>query len=262
MKQMLDVFHVSKPIIGMLHLFGYSTASIRDLAKREITWMYENGVDAVLAEDYGSQNQEDVEWALDYLKSQYPGHVYGVNLLGDCDRAFVLAEQYGAAFVQMDSVCGHLRQGNRMSGWEKPGIRSKSCDGDFAEALNAVRTAHPVFLLGGVRFKYQLVRSKRSLAEDLALGKERCDAIVVTGQGTGMLTDMEKIREFRQCLGEFPLIVGAGVTEDSVREQLQIADGAIVGSWFKQKGITEYPVDPERVKRFMQIVKRVREECP
>ena len=262
MKQMPDVFHVSKPMIGMLHLFGYGTASIRDLAKREIAWMYENGVDAVLAEDYGSHNPEDVEWALDYLKSQYPGHVYGVNLLGDCDRAFALAEQYGAAFLQMDSVCGHLRQGSHMSGWDKPGIRAKTCDDDFAEALSAARAEHPVFLLGGVRFKYQLVRSKRSLAEDLALGKERCDAIVVTGEGTGMLTDMEKIREFRRHLGDFPLIVGAGVTEDSVREQLQIADGAIVGSWFKQEGVTENPVDPKRVKRLMDIVKQVREECP
>ena len=82
---------------------------------------------------------------------------------------------------------------------------------------------------------------------------------MVTGAGTGMDTGIEKIQRFRDALGDFPLFVGAGMTAETCAKQLMIADGAIVGSWFKQNGITEAPVDPERVKQFMIIVKAVRE---
>ena len=196
--------------------------------------------------------------ALDELKKHYPEKAYGVNLLSDPEKAFRLAVQYGASFVQIDSVCGHLRPGSNMSGHDKPKLYDKTCDGDFAQNLADLRAAYPVFLLGGVRFKYQPVRSRRSVEEDLTIGKERCDAVVVTGAGTGINTGMGKIQQFRQCLGDFPLFVGAGMTAETCREQLSVADGAIIGSWFKQGGRTEAPVDPERVKQFMQIVSETR----
>ncbi len=80
--------------------------------------------------------------------------------------------------------------------------------------------------------------------------------IVVTGSGTGIDTGVEKILQFRDILGDFPLFVGAGMTTETCEAQLAIADGAIVGSWFKQSGITEAPVDPNRIKQFMDIVKK------
>lgn len=83
---------------------------------------------------------------------------------------------------------------------------------------------------------------------------ERCDAIVVTGEGTGISTDLDKIKTFRTVLGDFPLIVGAGMTEGNVVEQLALADGGIVGSWFKEYGKVEHPVDDERVDVFMTTV--------
>ena len=149
-ENILKTFHTDKPIIGMLHLNGFTPDRVHEWAKREIEQMYGNGIDAVLAEDYFG-TPDDVEWVLDYLHSQYPDCVYGVNLLGDTERGFRLAKQYGAAFLQMDSVCGHLRPGCHMKGHDKPNLDSKTCDGDFAERLEMLRTECPVFLLGGVR---------------------------------------------------------------------------------------------------------------
>ena len=258
MKEQMDkVFRVDKPILAMLHLNGGTPERIQDIAISEIANLYGNGVDGILVEDYFGTSR-DVEWALDYLQRNYPDHIYGVNLLGDPEKGFRIATQYGASFLQIDSVCGHLRPGSHMKGYDKPDLYDKTCDGDFAERLAELRAEYPVFLLGGVRFKYQAVRSGRSTAADLELGKNRCDAVVVTGAGTGINTDMEKIREFRDVLGDFPPFVGAGMTAETCREQLSVADGAIVGSWFKQDGITEAPVDPERVKQFMSIVKEMR----
>ncbi len=260
MKSLQQVFKVDKPILAMLHLNGSTPDLVHELAKREISQLYTNGVDAILVEDYFG-SPDDVEWALAELKRNDPEKAYGVNLLGDPEKAFRLAVQYGASFVQIDSVCGHLRPGSHMRGHDKPNLYDKTCDGDFARNLAELRAAYPVFLLGGVRFKYQPVRSGRSLEEDLAIGKERCDAVVVTGAGTGIDTGMEKIRQFRHALGDFPLFVGAGMTAETCREQLSVADGAIIGSWFKQDGRTDAPVDPDRVKNLMEIVKQLRESA-
>lgn len=235
MKSVKVVFGVNKPIIGMLHLSGYGREKVLENAKREIEIMYRNGVNAVLVENYFG-DRVDVENTLKYLRETYPDKAYGVNMLGFPEMAFDFARKYGAQFVQMDSVCGHLEP-----------IYEKS----FLKKLETMRGDGDIFLLGGVRFKYQPVRSGRSLEEDLKLGMERCDAVVVTGEGTGISTDLEKIKTFRSILGDFPLIVGAGMTAEIAQEQLAYSDGAIVGSYFKEYGEAEYPVDEERVKEFV-----------
>lgn len=236
MTSLKEVFGVDKPIIGMLHLMGFGREKVLENAKREIEIMYRNGVNAVLVENYFG-DRVDVENALRYLQAVYPNKVYGVNMLGFPEMAFDLARKYGAKFVQMDSVCGHLEP---------------SYEKSFLKKLEAMRGNGDIFLLGGVRFKYQPYRSGRSLEEDLKLGMERCDAIVVTGEGTGISTDLEKIKTFRSILGDFPLIVGAGMTAQTARQQLTFSDGAIVGSYFKEHGEAEYPVDEDRVKEFIR----------
>ena len=237
------LFDIDKPIIGMLHLNGFTQENVHDLAKREIELMYANGVDAVLVENYYG-TADDCAWALEYLCSQYKDYVYGVNILGNSELAFSLAREYNAAFIQIDSVCGHLTP-------KKDEILSRE--------LAGLRKNSSAFLMGGVRFKYQPIKSGRTVEEDLLIGKYRCNAVVVTGSATGESTDIEKIKLFREVLGKFPLIVGAGMNDENCREQISIADGAIIGTFFKQNGETHNPIDPERVKRLMTIVKEVRE---
>ncbi|MBQ7486268.1 MAG: membrane biogenesis protein [Clostridia bacterium] len=256
-EQIQRVFRENKPIIAMLHLSGHYQDEVQELAKREIELYYSNGVDAVLVEDYFG-TARDVVWALDYLSRSYSECVYGVNLLSDPEEGFELASQSGAAFLQIDSVCGHLMPGRTGTVYDGQKLTRINRDGDYAERLAALRAKYPVFLLGGVRFKYQPIRSGRSVEEDLIIGKERCDAVVVTGGGTGQDTGMEKIQLFRNVLGDYPLIVGAGMTIDTCRDQLSVADGAIIGSWFKVDGRAENPVDPKRVRQFMDVVLEVR----
>ena len=237
----LELFEEKKPIIGMIHLGGGGGEGFRARARLEIGQMYECGLDAVLVEDYFG-TAEDVAWTLAYLRDNYPGKIYGVNLLGDFSGSYEAARHYGAAFMQVDSICGHLQPQR---------------DLEYARMIGSLRDG-TVSVLGGVRFKYQPVLSGRSVEEDLRLGMERCDAIVVTGAGTGINTELDKIKAFRQVTGSFPLIVGAGLTAETVREQLIYADGAIVGSWFKEEGKAVNPVDPRRLERFMSEVRALR----
>lgn len=88
------------------------------------------------------------------------------------------------------------------------------------------------------------------------LAKMRCDAVVTTG-GTGSDTPIEKLKEFRNVLTDFPLIVGAGVTAETVKEKLQYADGVIVGSWLKDFHDAACDVNEEYVKEFVKAAKAV-----
>lgn len=232
----------NKPIIGMLHLRGANDEERVRVAVAEIDQLIEGGVDAVLVENYFG-SPEVVERVLAYLAEERTGVLYGVNVLDDFERTFEFADRYGARFVQLDAVAGHL---------------DPAADGVFGLRLAELRQAIACCVLGGVRFKYQPVRSGRSLAEDLEIAKTRCDAVVVTGPGTGVETDIAKIAEFRRLLGDFPLLVGAGVTDENAPSQLAETDGAIVGSFFKRSYIDDDWVEPAHVQRFMAKIREIR----
>lgn len=238
-----ELFGVTKPILAMLHLQGDSPQDVLDRAMRETEILVGNGVDGLIVEDYfGSRH--DVEAVLAQLANDTPPVPYGVNVLDDGATSFALAEYYGARFVQMDSIAGHL-----------PAAQ----DAQFASATEKVRHGSSLVLLGGVRFKYQKVQSGNPLAVDLRIAMRRCDAVVVTGDRTGQQTSLDKIRTFREVLGtDFPLVVGAGVTPKNCREQLEVADAAIVGSSLKETGEVAGEVSARAVADFMDEVRLLR----
>jgi len=54
------------------------------------------------------------------------------------------------------------------------------------------------------------------------------------------------------------VFVNTGVRLENVEEQLSIADGAVVGTFFKYDGVFENHVDEKRVNVFMNKVKAIR----
>lgn len=237
------VFDAPKPILGMLHLGGDDPADRIARAVEEARIMAGEGVDGLVVENYFG-DRDDVERVLDRLLALNPGPRIGINVLRDNDRAFALARRYPVAFIQIDSVCGHLPPDQ---------------DAAFADKLAAERAGQTALLLGGVRFKYQPVLSGRSEAEDVRLGAGRCDALVVTSDATGQETDPAKTRRIRAAAGgAVPILIGAGMTEANAESQLAIADGAIVGSWLKEGHRDKGRVVAAHVARFMAAVRKAR----
>lgn len=228
------LFANGKPVIGMIHTNHTDKESTLQLAQREIEIYLRHGVYPLIENYFG--DDDDCEDVLRWMQQKHPGEIYGLNILGNFYRSFELAEKYGASFIQIDSVCGHL----------KPAL-----DEEYESALKLLRSNSDCTVLGGVRFKYQPVKSGRTLAEDLKIGMGRCDAIVCTGEGTGLATPMEKVEKFKQILGDFPVIIGAGVAIDMIEACRKNSDGLIVGSWFKDNHRAEYSVNEEYVKDFM-----------
>ena len=82
--------------------------------------------------------------------------------------------------------------------------------------------------------------------------------MIVTGRMTGSEPDVDLVKRVKRVVGETPVIIGSGLTAENAEKLLKYADGAIVGTYFKVKGITQNPVDPERVRKLMEVVKKVR----
>lgn len=241
-KDFLKIFKNNKPIMGMLHLKGDSEKEIIEKAYLEAKIITDNGVDAVIVENYFGK-PEHVRLVLNEFKSNNVPFIYGVNLLDDDEANFKAAIKYDAAFLQLDSVAGHL---------------TPEDDIEFEKFINRWRREYEGAVIGGVRFKYQPYLSGRSLEEDLIIGMNRCDAIAVTGEGTGMPTEISKILEFKNITKDFPLLVTAGVTPQSAPAQFKYTDGAIIGSYFKEGYKADGDVSAENVIEFMKIVEAIR----
>lgn len=241
-RNFLSLFSEKKPILAMLHLRGETRQEKFEHALLEAGLLIGGGADAVIVENYFG-DYEDMEAVLQAFCREQVDFVYGVNALHNDALGFELAKKYGASFIQLDSVAGHL---------------TPEQDEQFGRDIARWRADYDGCVIGGVRFKYQPYLSGRSLEEDLAIGMTRCDAIAVTGEGTGKTTPMEKILEFRRIIGAFPLVVGAGMTPETCARQLAAADAAIVGSYFKKGHIDDGYVEPAYVRAFMQQVQRCR----
>lgn len=218
---------LNKSIIGMIHLSGYYPV---ERALEEIKIYEDCGLFGALVENYHS-GVEDVIETLKLVKTNIN---LGVNILpNEYQMAFKIANDYGCKFIQLDFISGRYE-------------RNKSIDIDD---YMKYRDLYPdIFVMGGVWPKYYVPVKGSNLSYDLTEATKLCDAVVVTGQGTGKETPIEKIKRFKEVLGDFPIVIGAGINSENIKDQMQLANGAIIGSSFKPSNNTTIKVDKELVK--------------
>ncbi|XP_044283987.1 uncharacterized protein F13E9.13, mitochondrial-like isoform X1 [Varanus komodoensis] len=83
------------------------------------------------------------------------------------------------------------------------------------------------------------------------------DGVVLTGTATGMEADPKELEEVRHAV-KIPVLVGSGVTLNNAKNYLG-ANALIIGSYFKKEGYWANSIDPDRVKRFMDHIGRLRD---
>jgi len=236
-----------KPIIGMIHLTGPEPMKV-DRAMEELEIYERNGLDGVIVKNFHG-TLESVVRTLDKIHKEYGGNLkIGINLLpNEFLQSFVLADYFNCDFIQVDYVAGKYEGGNNKT-LVMPDELFEPTREKFWE----------IVVLGGVWPKHYTPVGDSNLENDLREGSKRVDAVVVTGDYTGNETPIEKIEEFRRIIGDQPLIVGAGLTPENVKKQLELADGGIVGTYFKRNDSTREKVDEYRVRKFMGAVREVR----
>jgi membrane complex biogenesis BtpA family protein len=252
-----NCFSIKKPIIAMVHVLPgqreVQLAQALQDAERLIPY-----VDGLITENYGlgysgtnTATRATAERICEItahveLLTKGTNVVVGVNILpNDYLLAFEVAHSTSACFIQMDHVTG-----------EFVGRESVS-----VHAFRVARCHYSgIAVLGGVHPKYYTLKNPtQSIADSARTAAELADAIVVTGEHTGGATALGDLYSVKAVCPDTPLIIGSGLNEDNVLEQLAVADGAIVGTAFKDRGVVPgEPISVERVKRLMDKVWKLR----
>jgi uncharacterized protein len=116
-----------------------------------------------------------------------------------------------------------------------------------------------VRILADIQGKYTVPCSPRPLTDSAQDAQNRglADAVIITGSGTGHSASLDDIRKVKKSIN-IPVLVGSGITPQNLAEMMDVADGAIVGSFFKRNGELANSVDADRVRQIMEIARKVR----
>lgn len=266
-----DLFGNDKAIIGMVHLLplpgspayeGWGIEEIEDHALRDAVTLEEGGVDGLIVENM---------WDLPYYSgwrrippeevashSVVARHIVrntslpvGITVIHNGGRAALgIAKAAGAKFVR---VCLYVGA----AVWDTGEL-------DHGNAADLMRLRKMLYA-EDVRFFVDVVKKHSVVFPGIDLETHAtwadfylADAIIVTGRMTGEPPTPEDVRRVKEVVGDTPVLVGSGLTPENAEKLLAHADGAIVGTYFKVNGLTQNPVDPERVRRLMDVVRRIR----
>src|SRR6266545_1467213 len=78
------------------------------------------------------------------------------------------------------------------------------------------------------------------------------DGVIVTSQFTGINPNKNDLIKARSVT-KLPVLIGSGMTAENIQEYLPLADGFIVGSYFRKGGKFLETLEPGRLHRFMNI---------
>ncbi len=244
-----EVFNVRKPVIAMLHLAalpgdpGYDSAggiaAVVARAREELDALQSGGVDGVMVCN---------EFSLPYLTKTEPitaitmariiGELlpdlsvpYGVNVLWDGRASIDLAVATGAQFVR-EIFTGVYASDFGL--WD----------------TNVGEVARHRARVGGadVKLFFNIVPESATYLADRDLAVDHAHDRVRDAARRDLRVRRDRRRHRRtprRCgvvktaAGAVPVFVNTGVRAENVAAQLEIADGAIVGTYFKEDGVFE-----------------------
>ena len=255
------LFRSAKPVIGVIHLpplpgFRGSPglAGVIEKALADLRALEQGGVDGVLVENEHDRPHE-VEASRATLAAMTrvardvvmaAQHVtVGVEiLLNDPGASLAAAAMAGARFIRTDYFV------DRMTRPEYGG--EMRIDPEALMTLRRRIGADEVRIFADVQVKYARMIEPRPIEESAALARQHlADAIVITGDATGMAPSPEDLTRVRKGALASPILIGSGLTAANAPRLWPLTDGAIVGSSLKEGEF----VDRSRVAELVGIIR-------
>ena len=256
-----DLFPNRKPVIAVIHLLALPGApgyqgdlkAVYDRAIQETEMFLQNGVDALIVENF-----RDIPFYPEHVPNETVAAMagicreivnrskvpVGVNVLrNDADAALSIAATVGAQFIRVNvHNAAALTDQGVVQGRAYETLRKRNMLGA------------PVLIMADVAVKHAVQLAPIPLAIETRDLTERslADALIVSGTGTGAATDLNDLRIVKENT-HLPVWIGSGTTPSNIRPLNALADGFIVGSYFKRDGKADNQVDPSRIKDFLQV---------
>ena len=251
-------------LVGMVHLgplpgaprFGGSLQTVIDRALADAFTLAETGFDALIVENFGDEpffpdevpkiTVAAMTRAVAAVRDAVPLPV-GVNVLrNDAMAALAVAASTGASFIRVNVLSGAMvTDQGLVHGRAAEVARERVALGDAAVWADIdVKHAVPLGVI-----------SLEDAASD-TFHRGGADVLIVSGRATGQPTSTDDIARVHGAVPEAPVVVGSGVTVETVARILSVADGVITGTSLKRDGITTNPVDPERAAELVAAARQ------
>lgn len=268
----MKLFDRTPALIGVVHLlplpgaprFAGDRAAIAAAARRDAEALAAGGCDAVIVENFGdvpfyrervpAETIAAMALALEAVRGSIGDLPLGVNVLrNDARAALGLCAATGADFMRVNV--------HTSAAVSDQGILQGQADQTIRERA---RIAPDVLLFADVHVKHATPMGAESAAEAAAdaIVRGMADGVILTGNATGRPPSQEVLSHVRRHVGTARVIVGSGLSDANAPRLLEFADGAIVGTWFKEDSELANPVDPSRVRRLRAIFDNVGEQRP
>ncbi len=269
MSWLKQVFGTEKPVIAMCHLRAFpgdpqydrvgGMKAIVEAGRRDLAALQEGGVDAVMfSNEFSRPYLTRVEPVTVAGMARVIGELlpeirvpFGVDVLWDPSAALDLAAAVGAKFVR------EVFTGAYASDF---GVWDTNC-GAVVRHQHAIG-AEDVRLLFNIYPEAATYLANRPIVDTArsTVFNTLPDGICVSGISAGAETDREVLTVVKRAIPDTPVFANTGVRLDTVETILSLVDGAIVGTYFKAGGDTWNPVEPKRVREFMDRVRGFRGE--
>ena len=261
------MFHCTKPIIAMCHLGalpGDPQFNKKEGMKNIVNWAYKDlialqngGVDAVMfSNEFSLPYQTRVETVAVASMARVIGELlddikipFGVNVLWDAIASLDLAVATGAQFVR------EIFTGVYASDF---GLWNTDC-GKTVRHQYAIsgETIKLLFNIVPEGASYLSTRDIVGIAKSTVFNTKP-DALCVSGITAGEQVHIQTLEKTKAAVPDTVVFANTGVRLENLEKQLNIADGAVVGTFFKHQGVFENHVDTNRVREFMDKVKKIR----
>ena len=223
----------------------------------DIEQLQSGGGDSIM---FGNENDRPYEFKVDAASTATMAYVigslkreikipFGVNVLWDPMATIALAAATGATFVREIFTGTYASD---MGFWAP----------NAGQALRYKKRLgiDDVLTLFNVSAEFADSLDRRPLPDRArsAVFSSIPDAVLVSGAITGEAAKLEDLESVKKVLPETPVLANTGVTHETVEKVFNIADGCVIGSALKFDGNTWNPVDPDRAKSFMELVKKIR----
>jgi hypothetical protein len=244
-------------LLGMVHLrplpgsprWGGSMDEVVEAAARDARALAGAGFDGVIVENYGDIPFEPgavapatvaalAACAREVRREIGPDTLLGVNALrSDASAALAAAVAANADLIRVNVHTG--------AAWTDQGL----IQGQAHRTLRERRQlGSDVAILADVLVKHAqpVAPADPAVVARETVERGSADGLVVTGPATGAAVDLERLRAVVEAVPGTPVLAGSGVTPESLPAILDVAAGAIVGTWLKDGGRTDAPVDADR----------------
>lgn len=264
-----DLFHVDKPIIGMVHLlplpgspkYDYRDPAVEKIVRRALsdaTALEKGGVDGLLF-----SNESDAPFlfkvgpetiaAVTYVVTKVVEQVdlpFGVDILWDPYATIAVAKATGAPFVRTILAGAFSSDLGIINTEGAKVLRYRKYIG--AEDVK-------IFLYLNPEFAAPISPRPLGLVAKTVKWLSIADAYCISGPMPGLPPREDDIVSVRESVKDVPLIANTGINKDNVSTYLKLVDGAIVGTAFKVGNVTLNPVDESKVREFMNLVSSLRQ---